>query len=171
MSVFVKDDAKAAVAVAIDPAPVLPDGYWDYPYADTPAGAAARRVAPMLNDEERSRLCRKCGSLDTPLRDDIPVCDDFGLCDWRVDRYAKHAGMANPQKCKRCGMNDMPLTQDGACFMRKCVDDLGFHSRRLLIQQAYVREATGECGVGDCPRGPYDPPIPCKFRSECPVGK
>ena len=169
MSVFVKREA--ATAVVPIPAPVLPSDYWDYPFANTPAGAAARRLAPMLTEEERERLCRHCGSLETPLREDIPVCDDLGLCGWRSGRYAEHAGMTAPPKCKMCGMNDMPLTIDGACFMRKCVDDLAFYSRRLLIGQAYVREKTRECGVKRCPRGPYDPPITCKFRSECPVGR
>ena len=138
----------------------------------------AQAYAPLLTESERARQCRRCGALDQTLRDDDRICGDVGLCDWRVDAINAHARLLNPPACVMCGRRDMALSSDGACFMRKCVDDYARAAVRLLRLRKLYRARVAVCPEPDCPRGPYDAPkaaldriIACKFKSACIVGQ
>lgn len=140
------------------------------------AAAFASDAAAWLTSDERERHCRRCGALGESLSADEPVCGDIGLCDWRASVINAHAALTDPPACVMCGRNDMALNADGACFLRKCVDDYaGFAARALRLRKLY-RDRVASCSVADCPRGPYDAPqsalgglIPCKFRGNCAV--
>ena len=134
----------------------------------------AQACAPMLTAAERARQCRRCGALDQPLSADDRVCGDVGLCDWRVDVINAHARLLNPPACVMCGRSDMALNPDGACFMRKCVDDYASAAVRLLRLREFYRKQIAHCREPDCPRGPYDAPqavmnriVPCAFKGGC----
>ena len=133
----------------------------------------AQACAPSLTDAERARQCRRCGVLDQPLSADR-ICGDVGLCDWRAGIINAHARLLNPPSCVMCGRSDMALNSDGACFMRKCVDDYARAAVRLLRLREFYREQVARCREPDCPRGPYDAPqavldriIPCAFKGGC----
>ena len=150
-------------------------------HAGSDISAAERFVqesALWLTEAELARQCRRCGSLTIPLREDTLTCDDLYICDWNVAKINEHAAMVNPRACVMCGLRDMALNADGACFMRKCADDYAKFAARLLRLRKFYREATRDCAVESCPRGPYDDPKrvleraqPCWGKSDCPVGK